>query len=38
MTKIEVDYAVGWGDITSHMQIFGGMAADHLVEHLSQRG
>jgi hypothetical protein len=32
-----VKYEVGWGEIRSHMQIFGGVAGDHSVEHLDAR-
>ena len=37
LDEVEVKYAVGLGDISSHMQIFGGQAGDHLIAHLDAR-
>ena len=35
--EVEVKYEVGWGDITSHMQMFGSLAGEHLGQHLNDR-
>ena len=35
--EVEVRYYTGAGDITSHMHMFGGLAAEHLADHLETR-
>jgi hypothetical protein len=35
--EVEVKYEVGWGEITSHMQMFGSLAGEHIGQHLQDR-